>query len=71
MSNITSHSRALTTNEAANYLGLSESTLEKARVYGTGPTYVKLGRAVRYRPADLDNWLSARTINSTSELRVA
>lgn len=57
----------LNTQGAAAYLGLSESTLEKARVYGNGPRYVKLGRAVRYRITDLEDWLSSRTVSSTSE----
>jgi len=70
LSNISSPA-ALTTEAAATYLGLAESTLEKARVHGTGPKYVKLGRAVRYRIRDLDEWLEARTMNSTSEMRAA
>lgn len=57
----------LTTEQAAAHLGLASSTLEKARVHGTGPRYIKLGRAVRYLRADLDSYLVARTISSTSE----
>lgn len=44
----------------------TRSTLEKLRVFGGGPPYLKLGRAVRYRPADLDAWLVARLTESTS-----
>ncbi len=68
LSNIILNTGTLNTGGAARYVGLSESTLEKARVYGSGPSYVKLGRAVRYRPADLDRWLDARVISSTSEV---
>ena len=57
----------LTTPEAARYLGLAVSTLNKWRVYGYGPTFVKLGRAVRYRQDDLDRFLEARARRSTSE----
>lgn len=57
----------ITTEAAAAYLGLATSTLEKARVFGTGCRYVKLGRAVRYRISDLDEYLAVRTIGSTSE----
>ena len=39
----------LDTKAAATILALSESTLEKMRVYGNGPEFLKLGRAVRYR----------------------
>ena len=40
---------------AAQYLGLSPSTLEKMRLQGTGPRFTKLGsRAVGYFVEDLD-----------------
>jgi len=44
-------------SEAADYLGLSVSTLNKWRVTGDGPKFVKLGRAVAYRISDLHEWL--------------
>jgi excisionase family DNA binding protein len=59
--------RLLTQREAATLLRLSERTLERFRVQGTGPVYVKAGRLVRYREADLEAWIAARVINSTSE----
>jgi predicted DNA-binding transcriptional regulator AlpA len=43
----------LRTEQAAKYLGLSGATLCKWRVFGGGPRYKKLGRAVVYDPADL------------------
>ena len=50
--------RVLRTEEAAAYVGLSASTLEKKRLSGTGPRFVKLGgRAIGYDRADLDTWL--------------
>ena len=56
------------TAEAAKRLGLSKSTLNKARLTGKGPPYVKvLGGRVRYRPADLDAWLEARVVRNTSQ----
>lgn len=55
------------TAEAAQYLGLSRSTLEKFRVYGGGPRYHKYLKVVRYRPEDLDAWLNERAISNTSE----
>ena len=58
---------SLTTADAANYTGLSVSTMEKLRLTGAGPRFLKLGRAVRYRATDLDVWLSARVVSSTSE----
>lgn len=58
--------RCLRTPEAAEYIGLSKSTLEKLRVTGGGPAYSPLGRAVVYRLDDLDEWVLARKRNSTS-----
>lgn len=58
---------ALDTSAAAAYMGLSRSTLEKLRVYGGGPRYLKLRRLVRYRPEDLDKWMADRVVSSTSE----
>jgi len=55
----------LTTHEAARLLGLSPSTLNKWRVYGRGPRFVKLGRAVRYQRTDLDAYLASHTITRT------
>ncbi len=50
--------RILRTPEAAEYLGLSTSTLEKNRVAGEGPRFIRLGgRAVGYDLRDLDAWL--------------
>ena len=61
--------RLLTQSEAARQLRLSERTLERLRLSGGGPVYVKAGRSVRYREADLEAWIAARLINSTSEER--
>ncbi len=38
--------RFLRTQEAARHLGVSPRTLEKHRIYGTGPTYRKIGGRV-------------------------
>jgi predicted DNA-binding transcriptional regulator AlpA len=55
------------TPEAAIYLGMSESWLNKARGRGNGPRYIKIGKAVKYRVSDCDAYLEARIRNSTSE----
>lgn len=54
-------------NEAAGHLGLSVSTLNKWRVTGKGPKFVKLGRAVAYRVCDLHDWLEKQAKRSTSQ----
>ena len=61
--------RRLRTADAATYCGLSASTLNKMRVFGGGPKYLKLGRTVRYDLADLDSWLATKRRASTSEKR--
>ena len=57
----------LDTRSAAVYVGLSVSTLNKMRVFGTSPIFLKLGRRVLYRRQDLDHWLSTKQQRSTSE----
>ena len=57
----------LTQHEAAAELRLSERTLERARVAGSGPPFCKLGRRVFYRQCDIQNWVASRVVNSTSE----
>ncbi len=53
---------------AAQYLGLSASTLAKMRLRGDGPPYSKAGpRIVIYERSDLDDWLASRRRRSTSE----
>lgn len=56
----------LRTDAAASHLGVSESWLEKSRVFGGGPVYFKVGRTVVYDIADLDAWLSDKRRTSTS-----
>lgn len=51
--------------EAADYVGLSKSTMDKLRCFGGGPRYFKLGRAVVYAQTDLDEWLAGKGRYST------
>jgi excisionase family DNA binding protein len=57
----------LSVEQASEYLGIPKATLAKMRWAGTGCRFVKLGRKVYYRPADLDAWISANERSSTSE----
>ena len=57
---------ALRVSEAARYTALSKSTLNKLRVYGGGPIYIKVGKAVIYDKADLDQWLAGKKVANTS-----
>ena len=57
--------RYLRTPEAARYLGISGRTLERHRIFGTGPVYRKLGGRVVYRVCDLDHWADRGARTST------
>lgn len=58
----------LTEDEAAKYIGMSRSFLNADRSNGPrpkrtkGPAFLKIGKAVRYRKADLDEWLQQNRI---------
>jgi hypothetical protein len=49
----------LTEMDAAGRLGLKVATLRAWRHQRRGPAFVRLGRAVRYLPSDLDEFLRA------------
>jgi hypothetical protein len=57
----------LSTEEAARAMNCSPSTLNKARVFGNGPKYEKIGRLVRYRYASLLDHMASQTRRSTSD----
>lgn len=64
--------RVLRAPEAANYIGLSESTLAKRRLYGQPPAFLNLGgRAIGYAIDELDRWLETCRRQSTSQKEVA
>ena len=63
----TSPPRYLRTPEAARVVGLSIRTLEKHRIYGTGPRYSKLGGRVVYKLEDLQVWVERGAKASTSD----
>jgi hypothetical protein len=59
---------AVDSNTAANLLNSTNSSLEKDRANGhMGVPYVKAGRRVIYRLADLDKWLTANRIVPSSK----
>lgn len=67
---MTPNNEYLPPREFARLIGISESTLAKARMRGNGPAFVKIGRSVRYsREAGLA-WMAAHTRRSTSEVPV-
>jgi len=57
--------KLLSTTEAADRLGVSGSYLNKLRVTGGGPPFVKIGTRVAYDPADLATWLDGQKRQDT------
>ena len=49
----------LTETDVAYRLGISAQTLRSWRWQRKGPTFLKVGRAVRYRPEDIEAFLEA------------
>jgi predicted DNA-binding transcriptional regulator AlpA len=61
----------LTEKDVAATLGLKPATLRNWRVRGEGPRFVRLSRrAIRYRRADVDEWVASRARRSTSATEV-
>jgi hypothetical protein len=55
----------LNERDAAEYIGTSTSYLRHSRVRGStkctdAPPFVRIGKAIRYLPEDLDSWLADR-----------
>jgi len=56
--------RALTEREVAELLGLSVATLRAWRHRGKGPRFLRLGRSVRYLPADVADFVRASAVDT-------
>jgi predicted DNA-binding transcriptional regulator AlpA len=46
---------------AAQYVGCSGALLRLKRRQQNGPRYYRVGKLVRYRQADLDQWITANS----------
>lgn len=53
--------------QAAEYCGLSKSFLDKARIYGGGPAFMRLGRSVIYSSIDLDVWMASQKCSPAND----
>lgn len=56
----------LSEETAAEMLHLSPRTLQRFRVEGRGPKFVKLGKRVFYREQDLEDYVNRSVRESTS-----
>lgn len=52
--------RLLRPRELSELLGVPVGTLANWRSARTGPPFVEIGRHVRYRRGDVDEWIAAR-----------
>ena len=67
MPSIQEKQRRLRVGEAAKYVGLPASTLNKMRRTGGGPPFIKIGvNIVLYDTDDLDAWLEANKRKTTT-----
>jgi excisionase family DNA binding protein len=63
-----SPNQLLTTDEAAELLGVRPNTLEQWRCAGKyGLRYLRVGRLIRYRLRDLEAWLDAHCVGADAE----
>jgi excisionase family DNA binding protein len=58
---------ALTERQVAEQLGLSVATLRAWRHRGKGRRFLRLGRSVRYLPADVDEFVRASAVDTQSD----
>jgi predicted DNA-binding transcriptional regulator AlpA len=50
----------MTEHDVARVTGLSVASVRRWRLLGQGPRFLKIGSAVRYRPADVAAWIESR-----------
>ena len=65
----TNHSGLLTAKQAARYLSISTKWLANQRWQGTGPKFIRVGGAVRYRASDLDQFLEVAEVQPAGDSR--
>lgn len=54
---------------AARLLGVSKASLRRWRREGRGPSFVRLERAIGYRIADLERFLTENTVKTGPTVR--
>jgi excisionase family DNA binding protein len=59
----------ITGYEAAEYIGVTQRTMERWRVTGDGPRFLKIGRHCLYRRGDLNAWVDARVFENTADAK--
>ncbi len=49
-------------SEVADLLGVPKATVYKWQSDRSGPAFIKVGRHVRYRTADVEKWLDSHAV---------
>jgi hypothetical protein len=57
----------LTAKALSERIGVTEGCLAKWRVTGEGPAFIRVQRRIAYDPRDVQVWLDARRVQSTSQ----
>ena len=58
--------RLLTPDDVAVVLGVPKATLYRWKYHQTGPKAIKVGRHLRYRQQDLQEFIAGRLLDSSS-----
>ncbi len=65
---MTEATKLLTPKETAKYLGVREQTLATWRCSARyGLPFIRIGRSVKYRLSDVENWLKSRTVGAAAD----
>lgn len=56
-----------TTEQYAEYMGISVAEAAMQRYRGDGPTYIKPGRRVYYDPDDVAEWLESNKVKAEAD----
>ena len=72
LSSVIHEKREFLTERQVEEMGVaSRRTLQSWRLLGRGPTYIKVHRSVRYRLADLNQFLAAQTVTPAADSRIS
>lgn len=63
--------KLMTEEDVSKALNVSIAALRRWRLEQRGPVFIKVGSLVRYRPEDLERWLSSLPTGGDSECRQA
>ena len=57
--------------EAAQRLGFQTQTLKNWAARGLGPRFIRIGRSIRYRPRDLDEYMESRVVDPAGSGKIS